>query len=101
VVQLYVESLTRRHAIAPSCPRLRREGDMNGLRVAMPVVAICVVSGAMLVGEAVAQAGPPITRQMQDTQRAAQKKALKSKSSAHDQSKKEDKTLPASAPAAQ
>ena len=77
------------------------ENAMKTLHFVVPALAVCSVSSALLVGDAHALAGPPITKQMSDTQRAAQTKALKSKSSAHDQAKKEGNKSPASAPAAQ
>jgi hypothetical protein len=83
-----------------------KEGEMNGLRFAKPGVAAtaaCVALGAVLMYAIDAQAAPPVTKPMADTQRAAQTKALKSRSTAHDQAKKEGNKAPASAsaPAAQ
>ncbi|MCC8395778.1 hypothetical protein LJ656_24650 [Paraburkholderia sp. MMS20-SJTR3] len=71
---------------------------MNRFGTVVPALAAFVIANAMWPAAASAQMGMSANRQMQDTQRAAQKKARKAKSEPAGQTNKTDH--PASAPAA-
>jgi hypothetical protein len=70
------------------------ESDMNGFYVAAPAIAACIVMYSISPTSVRAQTGAAATKQMQDTQRAAQKKAREAKSDKHDQMKKENEAPP-------
>lgn len=62
----------------------------------VPGLMVCMLVGAGVSYNALAQ-GPPITKQMQDTQRAAQKKTHEPKKPPPDQPKQQDEMKPAPA----
>ncbi|HEY3599323.1 MAG TPA: hypothetical protein VGL08_17645 [Paraburkholderia sp.] len=72
---------------------------MNGFYFAAPAISACIIMCCMSPIDVSAQTGAAAMKQMQDTQRAAQKKARKAKSDTSDQMKKENETPPAPAPA--
>ena len=74
---------------------------MNRFYAASSCVAACIALCSVSAHEAFAQAGPPVTRQMQDTQRAAQKKAREAHSAPHTQKKEKSDKSPMPASAAQ
>ncbi|OLL31765.1 hypothetical protein BTH42_10685 [Burkholderia sp. SRS-W-2-2016] len=71
---------------------------MNRFYTVVPAIAAFVIANAMWSTAAYAQMGMSATKQMQDTQRAAQQKARKAKNEPAGQTHKTDH--PASAPAA-
>lgn len=71
---------------------------MNGIYATSLGIVAYVVVGAITAHDVYAQ-GAPITRQMQDTQRAAQKKARESHKASQPQANKDDQKAPAPAPA--
>ncbi|MGA7776247.1 MAG: hypothetical protein WCA85_00800 [Paraburkholderia sp.] len=73
------------------------ENAMNAYYVAARAIAACVVVGSISPIDVYAQTGAAATKQMQDTQRAAHKKARDAKSTTPDHAKKKSEN--ASAPA--
>lgn len=76
---------------------LLMENDMNSYYAAAGAIAACVVVSSISPIELYAQTGAAATKQMQDTQRAAHKKARDTKSTTPDHAKKKNET--GSAPA--
>ena len=70
---------------------------MNRLSAAVPAIAACMVMYCVSSSDVWGQTGAAAAKQMQDTQRAAQKKARDAKNSKPDQMKKEDAAAPAPA----
>jgi hypothetical protein len=73
---------------------------MNGIYAAALGIAVCIAMWSLSDHDVRAQ-GAPITRQMQDTQRAAQTKARETQSPSHKKSKKQSASSPMAASAAQ
>jgi hypothetical protein len=72
---------------------------MNRIYAAGLGIAACIAMASFTEHDARAQA--PITRQMQDTQRAAQTKARETQTPSHKKSKKQGASSPMAASAAQ
>ncbi|MFM0008157.1 hypothetical protein PQR57_45525 [Paraburkholderia dipogonis] len=70
---------------------------MSGFYVVAPAIAACIAMYSISPTSVRAQTGAAATKQMQYTQRAAQKKAREAKNDTRDQMQKENEAPPAPA----
>jgi hypothetical protein len=94
VIRLHLERSAK-----PRCDtqNFLRENGMNTFCATVPAIAACIVKCCVSPAHARAQTGVAVTKQTQDTQRAAQKKTRKANTGTHDNVKKENEMPPAPA----
>jgi hypothetical protein len=74
---------------------------MNRFYAAASAIEACIVMCSVSPTDVLAQTGAAATKQLQDTQRAAQEKAREAKSNTRDHMKKKNEARPAPASGAQ